>query len=218
VAGLFLVLPFAITFWIVYWIYSLLDRYFISPVSRLVLRIVEHRAEGVDLPTWFVEYVVPVVGVVGALAILYFLGAFARLRAAKWVDYLLLRAPLIKSIHGAVLKVIETLRGEGELAHARRIVLVSYPHPGMRVPAFVTSSCVDLETKRTILCVYVPTTPVPTSGFMLLIPEEDVTDLDWNVEETIQAVASFGITAPNHVRYHRPPVAASLPPSAPSSA
>jgi uncharacterized membrane protein len=73
----------------------------------------------------------------------------------------------------------------------------------MRVPAFVTSSCRDAKTQRTILCVYVPTTPIPTSGYMLLVPEEEVTDLDWELDETIQAVVSFGLTAPPIVRYDR---------------
>jgi uncharacterized membrane protein len=72
----------------------------------------------------------------------------------------------------------------------------------MKTPGFVTASCRDEATLKTILCVYVPTTPMPTTGYMLLIPEDEVTDLDWNMEETVQAVVSFGITAPGHVRYY----------------
>ncbi|MCH8226052.1 MAG: DUF502 domain-containing protein [Chloroflexi bacterium] len=106
------------------------------------------------------------------------------------------------AIYGAASRMFQSLGGTGDMSRFKRVVLVSFPHLGMRVPAFVTSSCRDLSTGRTILCVYVPTTPIPTSGYMLLVPEEDVTDLDWSLEETIQAVVSFGLTAPDEVRYY----------------
>ena len=72
----------------------------------------------------------------------------------------------------------------------------------MRVPAFVTSSCKDIHTGKTILCVYVPTTPVPTSGYMLLVPEEDVTELNWDLNDTLQAIVSGGISVPEEVGYY----------------
>jgi uncharacterized membrane protein len=107
-----------------------------------------------------------------------------------------------------VSRVFQSLKGQGELTRFKRVVLVSFPHPGMRVPGFVTSSCRNVDTQKTILCVYIPTTPVPTSGYMLLIPEENVTELDWPLEQTIQAVVSFGITAPDRVRYYTDGLAA----------
>jgi uncharacterized membrane protein len=85
----------------------------------------------------------------------------------------------------------------------RRVVLVAFPHPGMKVPAFVTGSCRDLDTQKVLLCVYVPTTPVPTSGYFMLVPEEEVVELNWTPEETLQAIISAGLTAPPQVRYFR---------------
>jgi uncharacterized membrane protein len=93
------------------------------------------------------------------------------------------------------------LGGAGEFSRFKRVVLVAFPHPGMRSPGFVTASCRDEATGRTILCVYVPTTPIPTSGYMLMVPEDEVTELDWSLEETIQAVVSFGLTTPHTVQY-----------------
>jgi uncharacterized membrane protein len=72
----------------------------------------------------------------------------------------------------------------------------------MKAPAFVTSECLEETTGKVILCVYVPTTPVPTSGYMLMIPEEDVVTLNWDLEETLQAIVSGGITVPPRVTYH----------------
>jgi uncharacterized membrane protein len=54
-----------------------------------------------------------------------------------------------------------------------------------------------------LLGVYVPTTPVPTSGFFLLVPEEEVTDLNWSTEQTLQAVMSGGLTVPPRVTYFK---------------
>ena len=69
------------------------------------------------------------------------------------------------------------------------------------VPAFVTSSCVDVLTRKTILCVYVPTTPLPTAGYLLMVPEEEVVDIDWDVNETLAAIISGGITVPKEIGY-----------------
>jgi uncharacterized membrane protein len=203
VAGLLLVLPFLVTFWIVYWLYTTLEDFVIAPTARLVIFLIEGRT-GVELPPWFANYVAPLLGIVGVVLVLYFLGALARLRLARVIDYLLLRVPVVKVIHNAVSRVFQSLKGQGDLTRFKRVVLVSFPHPGMRVPGFVTSSCRDVDTQKTILCVYIPTTPVPTSGYMLLIPEDEVTELDWDLEETVQAVVSFGLTAPDQVRYFQP--------------
>ncbi len=212
VAGLLLVLPFLVTFWIVYWLYMTLEDYVIDPAARLVLQLIEGRTEGIELPPWFTTYAAPLLGVVGVGLVLYFLGWLARSRWTRVFDWLLLRVPMVKVIHGSVMRVFDSLTGQGELSRFKRVVLVSFPHPGMRVPGFVTSSCRDVETQKTILCVYIPTTPVPTSGYMLLIPEEQVTELDWDLETTIQTVVSFGITSPDEVRYFGAPTATSHEP------
>jgi uncharacterized membrane protein len=200
-AGLLLVLPFVITAWIVLQLFRLLQSYVISPVAQLVVMVV---GEGDDatLPPWFVHYAAPWFALVAVFAILYFLGFFAQARAVRLLDAILLRAPIITPIHKSVRQLFNALSGSRELSRFRKVVLVEFPHPGMKVPAFVTATCRDEATQRKILCVYVPTTPIPTSGYMILVPEEGVTELDWNLEETIQAVVSFGITAPKHVTYY----------------
>jgi uncharacterized membrane protein len=111
----------------------------------------------------------------------------------------------------AVRIAIRLFRQAGS-CNPQRVVLVPFPHPGMKVPAFVTGSCRDIETGKVILCVYVPTTPVPTSGYYLLVPEEEVTEPRWTPEETLQAIISGGLTAPPEVRYfaNRPTVEAKL--------
>jgi len=142
---------------------------------------------------------------VGALlAILFVAGMFAQSRLLKVFDWVLLKVPGIKTIYAAVRNVFNSVSGTQGVKDFKRVVLVEFPHPGMKAPAFVTNECVDAETKKTILCVYVPTTPVPTSGYMLMVPEENVVSLNWDLQETLQAIISGGITVPAKVSYGTP--------------
>jgi uncharacterized membrane protein len=201
IAGLLLALRFFVTFWIVYWMYQTLDDYVITPMARLVVRMAEGGA--VAVPSWFTTWVAPILGLVTVGVFLYFLGFFAHSRLARLIDLFLLRVPIVTSIYSATSRMFQSLGGGGQMSRFKRVVLVAFPQPGMRSPGFVTSSCRDEATGKTILCIYVPTTPIPTSGYMLMVPEEEVTELDWTLEETIQAVVSFGISAPQQVQYFR---------------
>ena len=100
-----------------------------------------------------------------------------------------------------------------EQQRPQRMVLVAFPHPGMKVPAFLTGTCRDVQTQKVILCVYVPTTPVPTSGYFLLVPEEEAIELNWTAEESLQAIISAGLTAPPQVSYFRSTPAAESNPA-----
>src|SRR5262249_52480388 len=111
-------------------------------------------------------------------------------------------------------QVVQTLERQPERKTPQRIVLVPFPHPGIKTPAFVTSSCRDIETGKIILCVYVPTTPMPTSGYFLMVPEEDVVDLNWSSEQTVQTVISGGLTAPPDIRYFKSASSTAVRPAA----
>lgn len=202
IAGLLLVLPFVITFWIVYWLYATLDLYVFSPMAWLVGRLFGVSRVDAFVPDWVEEYGSPVAGLIGVGVLLYVLGFFAHSRLAALFDRIVLRVPIVTSIYSAARRMFESLSGTGELARFKRVVLVAFPHPGMRSPGFVTSSCRDEATGKTILGIYMPTTPFPTTGYLLLVPEEEVTDIDWTFEETIQAMVSFGITAPEQIQYY----------------
>lgn len=200
IAGLLLVLPFFVTFWIVYWLYQTLDEYVMAPMARLVVRLAEGGA--VAVPTWFTTYVAPVVGLIATGLILYFLGFFARSRIARFVDTVLLKVPIVTPIYSAVSRTFQSLSGTSEMSKFKRVVMITFPHPGMRSAGFVTSSSRDEATGKTILCIYLPTTPIPTSGYMLFVPEDEVTELDWTLEETVGAAVSFGLTAPQVIQYY----------------
>src|SRR5262249_23592791 len=125
--------------------------------------------------------------------------ADTRLRQA--VAWTLRRVPIFSQVYNPVQQVFQSLEQGTEEQHRQRMVLVTFPHPGVKLPAFVTGSCRDVKTGKLVLCLYVPTTPVPTSGFFLLVPEEEVTELNWNTEQTLQAVMSGGLACPREVTF-----------------
>jgi uncharacterized membrane protein len=209
------VTPVLITFWVVYWLYSTLERYAIDPLARLVLWKVRGGQADAELPSWFEAYAAPLIGVLIALLLLYGLGFFVHSRLRRVIDWILLRLPVVSVVYNGVRKVIQALERQPGQNRPQRVVLVAFPHPGMRVPAFVTGSCRDVATGKVILCVYVPTTPVPTSGYFLMVPEDEVTELSWSPEQAVQAIVSAGLTAPPEVRYFKAGPSPVVDPAAP---
>lgn len=205
--GLFVVLPILITCWIIRWLYLFVESYVISPFTALVLWKVRGYYSEEPLPFWFESYLAPVIAILFVVVVLFGLAFIAYSPLHKWLNWVLINIPVFSWIYNPVRKVFETLETHQGDQHGhkkpQRIVLISFPHTGMKVPAIVTATCKDVETQRTILCVYVPTTPVPTSGYFLLVPEEEATEINWDTEQTLQAIISGGLAAPPEVTYFK---------------
>jgi uncharacterized membrane protein len=124
--------------------------------------------------------------------------------------------PIVATIYRAVRNVVDSLgsqlRGGAEF---KRVVLVEFPHPGIRSLGLVTNALQDQTTGRTILTVCVLTGVMPPAGFTLFVPEESVTNIAWSVNETLQAILSGGITAPATVHYFRAPSESPVPSGGP---
>jgi uncharacterized membrane protein len=216
IEGVFVVLPLLITVWLLRWLYSSLEQYVIEPLAALVIWKGQWFQGEHELPYWFEKIAAPIISIFLAVVIVYVCGMLAHTRLRKRLDQLMLKVPLVSQIYDAAQGVLKVFDKPAGAPVARRIVLVPFPHNGMRVPAIVTSTCTDLVTGKTLLCVYVPTTPVPASGFFLMLPEEEATELNWDVQQTLQTIISGGLTAPKMVSYFK---ANSTPPgdNAPSN-
>jgi uncharacterized membrane protein len=219
IPGLLVVLPFFITYAVVRWLYDVLYNYAIGPIAWVLS---EYSLGGKDSSTAPATDQVPVVGTANewssnsfaidvfssimafviVLAVLYVAGMFARTRFHRMIDWILMPVPGVSIIYRVVSKVFDAISTSQDTGNFKRVVLVEFPHPGMKVPAFVTSECTDEGTGKTILCVYVPTTPVPSSGYMLLVPESETTPISWDLEVTLQAIVSGGLTVPDTVTYY----------------
>ena len=202
IAGVFVSLPVFITLLVIVWIYDTLVRRVIGGIAWLLLKI-WYPEESVEVPGWIEYGLAPLAAIAVIIAFLFIAGMFFRSRLHRLMDWVLLNVPFVRTIYSAVRNVFNAIqRTQAENADFKRVVLVEFPHPGMKAPAFVTSECQDESTGQRILSVYVPTTPIPTSGYMLLVPAERVVELNWDLQETLQAIVSGGITVPELVRYY----------------
>ena len=209
IAGLFVLLPIFITWIVIKWLYDSLVTVLIGPIANWLLKIYYPVAiANNETPTnWVISVVASLAAFGLVLGVLFVAGMFFRSRIHRWVDWFFSTVPGVNTIYNAVSNVFDAIsHTQGTEQKFERVVLIEFPHPGMKAPAFVTSECTDINTGRKILCVYVPTTPVPTSGYMLLVPEEDVVAVNWDLQETLQAIVSGGITVPKEVVYDQPKI------------
>jgi len=117
-------------------------------------------------------------------------------RLLTWGEYLIRRLPIIRSIYGASKQLTQTLFTE-KIAF-QKAVLIQFPHPGTYAIGFITSErpLPVLKNGQRYLHVFAPTTPNPTSGWYLLVPESEVIYLDISPEEALKMVVSGGIMTP----------------------
>jgi uncharacterized membrane protein len=136
------------------------------------------------------------IGTVGLLARNY----FGR-KIIEWVDSALLRIPLLNKIYGATKQVNDAFSATNKTAF-RTVVLVEFPHAGVHSIGFITSDQqeeVEAKTGQKVVCVFVPATPNPTSGFLLMVPEDNVIRLDMSVPDAIKYVISLGAILPGNI-------------------
>ncbi len=110
----------------------------------------------------------------------------------------LMRIPLINKVYIAMQQISQTFLVKKQ-AMFRQTVLVEYPHKGKYVIAFTTTDkCGEIQTKieNELTCVFIPTTPNPTSGFLLFVPKDDVIELTMSIEDAFKAIISFGAIIP----------------------
>jgi uncharacterized membrane protein len=113
-------------------------------------------------------------------------------------DAMIRRVPLLNRVYGFVKEVSNTMLG-GKRTMFQRVVLVEFPRSGTYAVGFVTSETegeAQAKTKGMVINVFVPTTPNPTSGFLLLVPREQLIDLDMSVAEGMKLVISGGAVVP----------------------
>ncbi|MBW2260428.1 MAG: DUF502 domain-containing protein [Deltaproteobacteria bacterium] len=142
------------------------------------------------------------IGLPIVLLFILFVGWLARQyigqRILRSGEVVLKRIPLIGGIYDAVKELVNTIFMRGSSAY-RSVVLVEYPRPGVWVLGFVTALSrgeVQRRTEKEVQGIFVPTTPNPTSGFLIYVPREELVPLDMSVEEGIKLVISGGVVEP----------------------
>ncbi|HKQ98675.1 MAG TPA: DUF502 domain-containing protein [Candidatus Polarisedimenticolia bacterium] len=200
VSGLFIILPAIITVWLL----------------GILLRLVEAISTPVFLaalgflwPQWandpaITGWIVPAVGLVATMGVILAVGFlatnFVGRRVVDAFDRLMLRVPVVKGIYGAARQMLDAFGGK--TSTFRRVVAVEYPRPGVYTVGFLTQSNSDVARAggapplKGMSLVFLPTTPNPTSGWLAVVPDAQVLDLDMSIEEGVKLIVSGGLVAP----------------------
>jgi uncharacterized membrane protein len=199
--GILSVIPLWIT-WLVFKFFfvqlSSLGLPWAMAVSKALQQHSPTMAEWLVAP-WFQS----VLAIILTLFALYLLGWVASKvigqRILSLLDNLMHRIPVVQTVYGAVSKLIGVLKSKPD--KVQRVVLIAFPHPGMRTIGFVTKVMEDASTGQSLAAVYVPTTPNPTSGYMEIVPLEDLISTDWSMDEAMTFILSAGAVAPDRISY-----------------
>ncbi len=197
-SGLLVLVPLIITLWVLDWVVSTLDQTLrILPKSWHPDQLL-----GLHIPGFGVIFALVVVLVIGAMA-----SNFIGNKMVTWWHSLLNRIPVVRSIYSGVKQVSDTLFSEkGNAFH--QALLVKWPHEGMWTIAFLTGTpSGDLKSHLVgdYLRVYVPTTPNPTGGYLVMIKKSDCIELAMSVDEALAYVISMGVIVPGGPQAHNLP-------------
>lgn len=204
-AGIFIVIPIWLTVKVIVFLIELLIEFGSPAVPTIAAWMAPEfpGAASVFATAWFQDALAVAIVLVGLLV----LGAIGRAvigrRLLAVFDGLMARIPLVQSIYGASRKLVQTVQAKPEGGH-QRVVLITFPSPGMRAVGLVTRTFTDPGTGLEIAAVYVPTTPNPSSGYVELVPTSELLPLDWTVNEALTFIISGGAVAPEHLVFAGP--------------
>ncbi len=189
ITGLLIVVPLAITLWVLNLIVGTMDQ-------SLLLLPVRWRPEALF------GFAIPGLGTILTLLIIFLTGLATRNfignRVVALWESVLRRIPVFNTIYSSVKQVSDTLFSSSGNAF-RKALLVQYPRQGSWTIAFMTGvpgGDVRNHLVGDYVSVYVPTTPNPTSGFFLMVPRAETIELDMNVDEALKYIVSMGVVTP----------------------
>jgi uncharacterized membrane protein len=189
IAGLLVWLPLAATVGIIKLVIDLLDK-------LILLLPLEYQPEALF------GFYIPGLGLLLAIGILVLTGVLAanllgRQLVALW-ENILSRIPIVRNIYNAVKQISSTvLTSQGK--SFRKVVMVEYPRKGIWSIGFLTNEEVAIDCQQIqadMVAVFLPTTPNPTSGFILLFSKDELVELDMSVEEGFKFIISIGVVVP----------------------
>ena len=185
--GILVTAPVVITFWIVISLVKLFDR-LVTPIIPYYLN-----------PNVYLPRDVPGLGLIILVFFLVLIGSLTANFFGSWLlkktDLIIQRIPLIKVFYKTIKQILETILKTNSDAF-REAVLVEYPRKGVWVIGFTTGEVegeVKRKLKKKLTHVFIPTTPNPTSGFLLMVPESELKRLDVSVDDAIKTIVSAGI-------------------------
>lgn len=198
VTGLVILLPLAVTFFLVFFIINFLTEPFVGFIEQFL-----------ENKLWYIHYrrtihfFLQIVLLFGFFFFTVLLGFLARIVVFKSLlsiyDYFLHRIPVIKTVYKATQQVIKTIFGTSSRSF-KQVVMVPFPQKGSYCLGLVSGSAPTVSQntlEQTLVTVFIPTTPNPTSGFLVMYNEKDVVYLDMKIEDAFKYIISCGVISSN---------------------
>lgn len=193
IAGLLVWLPLAVTYQLLKFVVGQMDRWLDNFLMWLPPEYNPDQVLGVSIPGLGVIFTILLLVITGMLAANFVGRAFVN----GW-ESLLDRIPVVRAVYSAVKRFAEMVFSDTSESF-KNVLLIQYPREGLYSLAFQTSSELGEVQGRTgedVVCTFVPTTPNPTSGFIIIVPRKDVIVLDMDVDEALKMVISLGVVIP----------------------
>jgi uncharacterized membrane protein len=191
--GLVVIAPVGLTIWLIWTLFGWVDGF--------VLPLVPDRFN----PEQYIGINLRGVGVIFFLIFTVMVGWIAKGIIGRWMigqaESLVDRTPVVRSIYSGIKQIAETVFAQSERSF-EKAVMIQYPRKGIWAIGFISTQAkgeiaAKANTDGDLMSVFVPTTPNPTSGFLLYFPREDVIELDMSVEDAAKLVISAGLVYPN---------------------
>ena len=190
IAGLLVWLPVVVTVLLFRFLITLMDQ-------TLILLPLQIRPESL------LGFSIPGLGLILTLLVLLVTGVLAANIVGRTMvsfgEKILKRIPVVRSVYSAAKNFSELVFSETGQSF-KKVLLIQYPRKGVYSLAFQTSTAlgeVQDKTGKDMVCTFVPTTPNPTSGYIIILPKEDVIEMDMNVDEAFKMIVSLGVVVPS---------------------
>jgi uncharacterized membrane protein len=189
IAGLLVWLPIVVTVLLFRFLITLMDQTLILLPSQI-------------RPEAFIGFKLPGLGLILTLLVLIVTGIFAANFVGKSMvnfgEKIFKKIPIVRSVYSAAKNFADIVFSDTGQSF-KKVLLIQYPRKGVYSLAFQTSTNLGEVQKKTgsdVVCTFVPTTPNPTSGFIIIIPKEDVIEMDMEVDEAFKMIVSLGVVVP----------------------
>lgn len=184
--GLLVVIPIALTFWIVRFMYNVVDGIAGDAVNGLL-----QATAGFSIPG---------IGIIIMVVLVFIVGLLMRFGGGRWFVNgfrgLMMRIPLVKAIYGPSQQLLDSFTGKSDSGF-KRVVLIEYPKAGTWMVGFLTATT-EVDGQEMGI-VYVATAPTPNSGWVAVVPIDQIYDIDLTVGDAMNLIFSGGIKAPEAV-------------------
>lgn len=185
--------------WLPVWVTLLVIKFLVDLLSKSLLLLPQKYQ-----PDVLIGFHIPGIGVIITVLVIFFTGLLAAnfigSRLVALGDAMMARIPLVRTIYMGVKQVTQTLFTPGGQSF-RKVLLVEYPRKGVWSIAFQTGEVVkEIEGQlgsEPMVSFFIPTTPNPTSGFLMMAPKSEVVELDMSVDQALKFVISLGVMQPS---------------------